>query len=257
MNMQVGADRLRSGATTPNPASLTFVEGVQSVLQQTQYRRAESGDEKEAIYRLRYQAYKASSLIDELPDNSFSDAYDEKPNCRKFAVYFNDHLVSTLRIHFLTREHPYSPAMSVFPDMLGPRLDRGETFVDPSRLAADPTWTAIMSQIPFITLRLAVAATEYFEATACLAMVRDDHTAFYRRYFHAERLAAPRVYPSVTVLGHLFESNRLHNLNRTLERFPFFRSTSMERRLLFAQIADSSRVPISITPNIGAETVAV
>ena len=39
---------------------------------------------------------------------------------------------------------PFSPAMSVFADILRPRLARGETFIDPSRLAADPAWAAVI-----------------------------------------------------------------------------------------------------------------
>lgn len=242
-------------APIPLARSGGFNDSVGAILADTEYRRANSGEELDAIYRLRYLSYRASGLVNDIESKSFSDEYDRKPNCFKFSVYINEDIVATLRVHHLTKEMPFSPAMSVFPDVLGPRLEAGDTFVDPSRLAADPNWTSIVSQIPFITLRLAVAATEFFKATSCLAMVRDDHIAFYRRYFHAVRIAEPRVYPSVTVLGHLFESSRLLNMQRTLERFSFFRSTALERRLLFSHFENFSDTPLTIRPMIGVESV--
>ncbi len=231
-----------------------FVNGVLGVLGRTEYRRIGSGEDLDAIYRLRYRSYLASDLIEPNRAQAFRDTLDDAPNCRKFAVYVDEHLVSTVRIHHLTAEHPFSPAMSVFADILRPRLARGETFIDPSRLAADPAWAAVIPQIPYITLRLAVAALEHFRDTSCLAMVRDEHCAFYRRYFSAERIAEPRVYPSVTVLGHLFESNRERNLLKTQERYPFFRSSPLERRQLFSDYGSGQ--PITIIPMIGGERAA-
>ncbi len=253
MNVLIGNELRFSAQEKPEIKPGGFTDTVQSALKHIQYRRAESGDDLESIYKLRYYAYKASGLIEGCESHLFHDEYDNTENCRKFCVYYDDMLVSTLRVHYLTLEHPHSPAMSVFPDLLLPRLEAGDTFIDPSRLAADPAWTSIIPQLPFLTLRLAVAATDYFRATSCLAMVRDDHIAFYRRYFHAERIGEPRVYPSVTVLGHLFESSRELNLKRTLDRFPFFRSTALERRLLFGCFEDNAKLPISIIPGIGAE----
>ncbi len=74
-------------------------------------------------------------------------------------------LVSTVRLHHLTRETPEAPIMTVFGDRLLLRLARGETFIDPSRLAVDPQLSSTHRALPYVTLRLAVIANTFFNAT--------------------------------------------------------------------------------------------
>ena len=58
---------------------------------------------------------------------------------------------------------------------------RGETFVDPSRLAAEPEMAATHRGLPYVTVRLAVAASLHFNVTSCLSTIREEHRAFYQR----------------------------------------------------------------------------
>lgn len=82
--------------------------------------------------------------------------------------------------------------------------------------------------LPFITLRLAPVATCYFNQTSCLAAIKPDHAAFYRRIFNAFQIGGPAPYPGLIVPRYLYEAPCGDNLAKTLARFPFFRSSPIE-----------------------------
>ncbi|MFZ1772879.1 MAG: hypothetical protein WAT78_02850 [Rhizobiaceae bacterium] len=231
-----------------------FVRSVNELLKRTEYRRCENGEDEEAIYRLRYESYRNSQLMPELDTRTLIDKHDNDPNCMKYAVYIDGNLVSTIRIHHLTRETPMSATFDLFEPELRSRLERGETFIDPSRLAADPAWTSIHRSIPYITLRIAVAATDWFDVTSCLSVVRDEHAAFYKRIFHSELAGDSRRPPGMMVNCSMFESRTDTNMQRTLERYPFFRSTAREQRMLFSRPLAGVAPAVTVLP--GVPTVA-
>ena len=76
-----------------------------------------------------------------------------------------------------------SRATELFGDVLHPRLDQGEVFIDPLRLAADPEKARRFPELPYLTVRLGYMACEHFNADTGLALVRAEHQAFYRRVF--------------------------------------------------------------------------
>ena len=83
----------------------------------------------------------------------------------------------------------------MFGDILHPRLDHGEVFIDPARFVADPEKARRFPELPYLTLRLAYLACEYFNADTGLALVRPEHQAFYRQVFLHETIAEPRLFP--------------------------------------------------------------
>ena len=225
-----------------------FTRTILNLLERVEYRFCESGEDLEAIYRLRYKSYLAHGLVGNSSEHLIYDKLDETSNCYRFGIFIDGELASTIRLHHLSAVEPYSPAMSVFGDILEPRLRRGDSFVDPSRLAADPELTSTYRGLPYITMRLAVAACNYFDATSCLSMVREEHQAFYRRVINAVQVGEPRAYASVKVYGTLCESNCEANMEKIIQRFPFFRSTAFEQRLLFQRPKRSETAPLTILP---------
>ena len=132
--------------------------------------------------------------------------------------------------------------MKSCPDVLEPLLARGETFIDPSRFTADYEASLAYPALPFLTLRIAVMATVHFRATMCLALVRPEHTAFYRRVFQSEDIGGEvRTYPGlafpVSLFGARVEQKRHHSI---FSRYPFFMSTEEEREKLFARAVDDN-----------------
>lgn len=242
------------GAAVANPVAGTeagqtsFARNVMTLLESVEYRRCESAEDLEAIYRLRYQAYRRHGFLPETASRMMSDELDDTPNCYRFGVFIDNHLASTVRIHHITRAEPYGPIMSVFGDLLRARLMRGDSFVNPTLLAADPDMGSAQRAIPYLTLRLAVVANTYFNSTNCVCVIRQEHTAFYNRIFGAVQVGDPRPYPPFTVPVMLYDSDCSINMEPTLERFPFFRSTAFERRMLFAKAPAGELAPLTVMP---------
>jgi hypothetical protein len=204
------------------------------LIDRVEYRPVETPEEKDCVYLLRYRAYLHGGLIAPSESQRVTDRYDDAPNAWIFGVYIDGELCSSLRIHVLTSEWRMSYATELYGDVLHPRLDRGEVFVDPARLAADPEKAKRFPELPYVTLRLAYLACDHFNADTGLAMVRPDHQPFYHRVFLHEPIAEPRAFPGWhTMKTSLMASDFRTLRERVLARFPIMRSSAFERRMLF------------------------
>lgn len=217
-----------------------------ALLDRVDYRLAETPEDKDQIYALRYRAYLHAGLI--LPSDSrrVSDQYDAAPNARTFGIYIDGELTSALRVHILTSEWRTSYATELFGDILNPRLDRGEVFVDPARFVADPERQQRFPELPYLTLRLAYLACEYFNADFCLALVRSEHQAFYRRVFLQDTIAQPRSFPNVLRKVALMACDYRASWERVASRFPIMESTDFERRMLFERHRDQPPLALDV-----------
>ena len=248
---------MSKSATVPHIAAIggegagqvsPFVSGVLNLLEQVEYRHLDRGEDFEDVCRLRYKSYVQSGMMAPNAAKAVRDKYDELPNSFVFGIYFDGRLVSTLRLHHATERYPLSPSTDVFGEELMPRVAAGETFIDPSRFAADMEWSGTLRTLPYITLRLAVLGCKYFNPTYCLTAVKEDHASFYRRIFRSEEAAEPRTYPGLIVPVHLYQSKCSDHMENTIERFPFFRSTQSERRMLFARPGGGELAPLTVLP---------
>jgi len=203
------------------------------LLGQVDYRLAETSEEKEEIYKLRYRAYLREGAIVESPLERNTDQYDGLPNSWTFGVYFHGELHSSVRISVLTSDWRLSCSTEIFGEILHPRLDRGETIIDPSRFVADPDKARRFPELPYLTLRLAYMACDYFNADLGLAIVRAEHQAFYRRVFLHETIAEPRMLPGLLKPVGLMAADFPRLKEKVFERYPMMRSTAFERRMLF------------------------
>lgn len=212
------------------------------------YRLVESAAEREDIYRLRYRAYLKEGAIDPNRAERVCDRFDDLPNSWIFGVYLNGELASSLRISVASSQFRDCPSMDVFPDLLGPEIERGKVIVDPTRFVADPS-RANHPELPYITLRLAFVACAYFNADLGLATVRAEHQAFYRRVFMHRSISEPRDYPGlkkpIVMMAVDFPAMR----DKVFARYPFLRSTLFERRMLFERQGDA------LAPTLGATDV--
>ena len=227
-----------------------FTRSVFAVMQRMEYRRCDKGEDLEDIYRLRYKSYRRHGVVPDMDSAEIHDDLDEVDNVHRFGVYIDQHLVSTLRIHHLDKEHRAGPSTQAFGDLVHPMIDAGDTFIDPSRFAADPEWSRVYPQIPYITLRLAGMACFYFGAPYCLSTVRDDHAAFYKRIYSSRLLAPARSYPGVFAKVELYRADVLAIREESFKRFPFFWSSPMEQRLLFGKPREGELAPLTILPTV-------
>jgi hypothetical protein len=227
---------MKAGAEPRKPL---FVRGA-GLFDRVDYRVIETPEERDALYLMRYRAYLHGGLI--LPSESqrVSDRYDDAPNAWTFGIYVDGELCSSLRLHVLTPESRTSYATELFGDVLHRRLDRGEVIIDPARFVADPEKAQRFPELPYLTVRLAYLACEYFNADTGLAQVRAEHLAFYRRVFLQETIAEPRSFPNVLKKVALMACDFPAVRERVLTRFPIMRSSAFERRMLFERRAERS-----------------
>lgn len=211
------------------------------LLDQVDYRLAESEVEKEEIYNLRYRAYLNEGAIEPRVDQRLTDRFDELPNSWIFGIYLDGELTSSVRISLASPENPDTPAVEAFPDLLEPELAKGKVIVDPNRFVADPVRRTKYPQLPYITLRLAYVACEHFGADIGTATVRKEHQAFYRRVFLHQPLCLPRPYPTLTKPLCLMAVDYPKLRAKVFQRYPLFRSTELERKTLFER--NSGRLP--------------
>src|SRR5262249_49859579 len=133
---------------------VTLTDRVMALLERVDYRRAETAEDRDAIYNLRYHAYLNEGAIEPNASERYFDKYDDAPNCWIFGVYVDGELASSIRLHVATRERPEMPAMNVFSDLLMPALSGGKIIIDPTRFVADKTLSRRFPELSYVTTRL-------------------------------------------------------------------------------------------------------
>jgi len=213
-----------------------------NLLEHVDYRLVQTEAEKEEIYNLRYRAYLREGAVTASAEQRVTDRYDDLPNTWTFGVRLFGELFSSVRISLLTSEWRQSTSADVFGEILMPRLNRGEVMIDPSRFVADPDKVGRFTELPYLTLRLAYMACEYFKADLGLAIVRPEHQAFYRRVFLHQTIAEPRRVPGLTKSFGLMAADFPALHEKVFTRYPMMRSTAFERRMLFERPAARGEV---------------
>lgn len=224
---------MASVASLAFESQLSFSDRVFQLLDRIDYRPADSAEEREAIFRLRYQAYLREGAIAPNFLGTFSDPYDDSHNAWLFGLYIDGELASSLRLHVVTAEHRDSPSHKVFADLLQPELDAGKVILDPTRFVTSRDHSRLWPGLTYATVRLAWLAAEYFEADHFLVPVREEHQAFYRRTFLHRPICEPRSYPLLAKPISLMTVHYPTVAGQVHQRYPFFRSTFFERRMLF------------------------
>jgi len=215
------------------PPSESFSESLMQLLDRVDCRRVDTGEERQAIFRLRYQAYLREGSIDPDSSESFSDRYDDMANTYLFGVYLDGELASSIRIHVVSKNHPRSPAADAFSDIFLPEIDGGKIVTDTSRFVTDEKFSRLYRGLPYITVRLPWLAARYFRPEQAFAAVRPEHQAFYRRTFNCQMVCEPRAYPGLTKQLCLMTTYPATAAEVVQRRYPHFRSSFTERRLLF------------------------
>lgn len=214
-------------------SSSRFTDRVFDLLENVDYRPAITEEERDAIFRLRYEAYLREGAIKPDFSQRLSDRFDDLENTWIFGVYVDGELAGSMRLHVTADDYPDMPAAGIFADHLDHQIALGKTIVDPTRFVVDADMARIHPELPYVTTRIGWMAGEYFGADMILATVRREHQAFYRRIFGHEVVADARPYYTLTkplslmVLDYPAVKERVHH------RFPFFRSSYFERRALF------------------------
>ncbi|MBY6201413.1 hypothetical protein KUV65_08575 [Maritalea mobilis] len=195
-------------------------EQVISALKHSRYRVLTDNESLKEVYRLRYKCYRAENSIAEDERGIMTDPFDETENCVQVAVEMDGKILSAVRLHIVTAASPISPTLEVFPE-LKENLERGEIILDPTRFVVDPTARQQRVPLNFLTLRVPVLATIFYDVDIALAPVRPEHSAFYRRYLGHKPVLEPRVYPGLAKRIELLIAKR-EQRDAVLARTPVF-----------------------------------
>lgn len=212
----------------------TFPQKMMDVLSRIEYRRVECIEDLEEIGRMRYKAYSASGKIAPKSREMIEDA-DFDPHAHVLGVYYDGELISSVRLHHVTKENPHWQAPGEFGDEIEKILEDGYSFIDPSRFAADPATGSEHSWIPFMTLRPAIAAAAFFGADLVVQHVHVSHVSFYKRIFYADIIVPSRYCPRLGNDVALMSTDTRNSGPKLLTRFPFFKTLASERKMLFAR----------------------
>lgn len=225
-----------------------FSGKLMAALDHIEYRRIESGEDMEDVARIRFQAYKLANILP-LSGERLIDEVDFDKNAYIFGVYFDERLISTVRIHHVTPQHRVSSTREMFPNEIDAFLDAGMTLIDPVRFAADPEIIGEMPALPYLTLRIASMAADYFDADRVLQLVSPQHAPFYKRVFYADTVVPSQKNVGKYNIELTLMATRTRDVRQKLYgRFPFFVSEPFERRLMFARGENAGHAPLTILP---------
>lgn len=222
--------------------SSRFAARVGRFLERVTYRTAVTSADKEAIYRLRYDAYMRENAIEPNDAGMFCDPFDEVPNVWIVGMYVDGELASSIRLHVASDEYAPLPARTVFSDILTPYLRCRQVIVDPTRFVTKLEFSRAYPEMPYLTVRPGWMAGDYFRADFILATIRSEHQAYYKRVFGHEPLCAARDYPTLKkqiacmALDYPAARERVHR------RYPFYQSTPEELSALFSVSSNPNAV---------------
>jgi hypothetical protein len=211
----------------------SFSDRLSNLLERVSYRPIESEEDRETIFRLRYDAYLRDGVVKPHLTRKVHDQFDEAENSWIFGLYIEDRLVSSLRICVSLPEYPMTPSIAAFPDVLGSEVERGRIIIDPNRFVTDYEASCDFPELPYLTTRLCVVSADYFDADMVIACVRREHQAFYRRVFLCEPVCELRPYPGLTKPFLIMTVACRSARPKIMHRYPSFHSTFFERRMLF------------------------
>jgi hypothetical protein len=227
-------------------AASRFSDRVLRLLERVEHRCVRTQTEKEAVYKLRYEAYIRQGLISPRLDGRLHDRiFDFAPNAWITATYIDGELASTIRVNVAAEESGALPSLGAYSDLITPHLRSGRMIVDLTRFAAELEFARRYPEFPYVAMRPAWLASQHFDTDFTLATIVEQHVPFYRRAFGYQLWCEPRDYPDfnlkVACMGLDFRAARA----RLEARYPFFRSTKAEREALFGPAADlRHRIPI-------------
>ena len=213
---------------------------IAQIWDSVEYRRMVEPEDRHAAFRLRYRGYLRDGKIAPNDAGLLIDEYDDLPNTDTFGIFIGGRLVSTLRICVLTPKFMKSPSADAFGDALRDRLRAGKIIIDPQRLVIDPAAVGQFPELPWLVVRIPTMACIHFGADEGVNSVQVQHRSFYERIFKVTRLAGPVHYEPLDMHIEIYRTDARDMIDDLNARYPFLRSTYLERRALFGR---AQRIP--------------
>ena len=183
------------GALAVLPAP-NFADSIHDLVERVDYRRADTPEEREEIYRLRYDAYRQEGAIE---PNIVAKLFGQISTTSRTPIFSAS--ITTANWRALSGstsrlpECPELPALGVFRDVLT-RTSRPARRSSIRRASSSsPRIARTLPKISYATVRIGWMACEFFETDWVLATVRVEHQAFYKRLFGHKPLCKAAIIP--------------------------------------------------------------
>ena len=155
---------------------------------------ANTPEERERVYRLRYECYRRNDSIEPSPHHLFSDRFDAQENSFSFlARSVAGETLATVRVSVVRADLGWtdSPVRHLFGDHEIIHGSNPTAFVEVSRLC----FAGQGRRASFVQLLTKIATVaELFGAEWVVACPRVEHADIYQRLYGFQRLSAPRCY---------------------------------------------------------------
>lgn len=143
---------------------------------------ARTPSQREAIFKLRYDAYHGQGLVRGSETRSLSDWQDEESGSAIYGITLHGALVSTIRLSVVSRKQKACTTYAMFKDRFDPIVDSGEKVLDGSRLAVNCSDSSLRRSVLLYTLSLTVTVAASVGADRGAIIARHSHVPFYQRY---------------------------------------------------------------------------
>jgi len=221
---------------------------ITELLRAVEYSTAHNAEEKQEVYRLRYNCYLREGAISPRHDSLLTDEFDEYDHTHIFVLKIDEVIVASIRLHILKGDGVDSPTMRAFGDMLSPYIKAGQTLVDPTRFVVNTEAARRFPDLMYHTLRLPFMAAAHFSAETALAAVRKEHMPFYKRVLRYSKISEPREYPQLVKPLGLMVANYPEERESVLKRYPFFAPLPNEIEKIFGMKSPLSKTRVIEKP---------
>src|SRR5579871_3695349 len=114
-----------------------FSDRVMRLMESVEHRIATTDSERDAVFRLRYEAYVRNGLMEPRLDRKlFDERYDNADNAWTAMNFVDGELAGSVRVTVGAGAEADLPCVRVYPDVAKPRLSSGATAVEYTRLSA-------------------------------------------------------------------------------------------------------------------------
>lgn len=218
----------------PRDAPLGLSHRLLRLSGRVEHRIATSQSEREAVFRLRHDAYSLNGLLQSCQSEEIYDpCYDDAPTAWITMTLVDGELAGSVRVNLGAGLDAVLPSLRVYPDVVGPKMAAGKTVIEYTRLAAKLSLSSLHPELAYLIMRPGYMAAVHFHADLAIASPRLEHAAFYKRVFGGELWCQPREYPGLTAKFACMGSD-FHAVRSVVEaRYPFYKSTASEREALF------------------------
>ena len=200
--------------------------------------------DRDAIYGLRYRAYRHAELIGPAGAEEFSDSYDDLATTKTIGAFYNDACVGSLRLAFGRggAKAATMPCQSIFGDVDILAASAAAQLVEFTRMVVDPAITnnSLRSTLYGSLVRGGMLVCRAGRADHAFIAVMPKMMRFYQFMCGFEFIAGPRPYPGVTEVTNLMGRNFRKLEARRSGRNIFFGISREEIDLVSTLFADEA-----------------